>query len=108
VGVGRAGRFAQVAKALHHRFGASTRGAPFPQHGYFAEQVHRDFDAVKQLSLRAAGTIKEAFNHALNLAFMAPETQRKFDRNAIFRVTAARLDETLCSVNRRPTTCPEH
>ena len=43
VTVGGAGCVAQVAKALHHRFGPSACHAPFAHDGYFAEQVHRDF-----------------------------------------------------------------
>lgn len=53
---------AQVGKALHDGLGAATSDAPLAQHGYFAEQVHRDFDAVKQPPLRASRTVEEAFN----------------------------------------------
>lgn len=87
---------AQVGKALHDGLGAATSDAPLAQHGYFAEQVHRDFDAVKQPPLRASRTVEEAFNHAMNLAPQGPRTQRQtVSAQVFFVVTVLELHESV-------------
>jgi hypothetical protein len=75
--VGRARCLSQIAETLHDCLWSTASSAPFAQHGHFAKQVHRDFDAVKKLSLRVTGTVKKAFNHALNLSGLAIGVQRK-------------------------------